>query len=368
MSTQRSSMSGKFFFTPEHFAREQTRQMESSRGKLLIAGCRSAAYLTTKVVERYNQLLREAESQDQVLCLQDIDYQFSDSETCVRLDRHVGGYDVFIFQALLDPISGHCVDHNYLAFLIAARTFRDHGARHVTAVFPYLAYARQDKPTKFMREPITAKLMADLSIEAGIDRIMTWEPHSDQISGFYGRMPVEMLDSLTLFVDVFRRFQGRNDVIAVAPDAGASRFVTYFGRALGLNCAIASKYRPRAEETIISEVIGDLVGKRVAIVLDDMISSGGTIYALVKKLMIEDGIKEVYLGASHNLCMPAAYKRLVELQANYGLKEVIVTNSIPQTEAFLNLPFVSVICLSDTLSRTINRIHYNQSVSELFHH
>lgn len=368
MTIQESSMNGKKFFTPERFAQEQVHRMESSRGKLLIAGCRSSAYLSTKVVERYNHLLAESGSQDTVLYLQDVDFQFSDSETCARLKIHVGGYDVFLIQALLNPIMGPYVDHNYMAFLIAVRTFRDHGARHVTAVLPYLAYARQDKPTKFMREPITAKLMADLSIEAGIDRIITWEPHSDQLSGFYGSMPVEMLDALTLFVDVFRHFQGRNDVIAVAPDAGASKFVTYFGRALGLNCAIASKYRPQPEEAVISEVIGDLVGKRVAIVLDDMISSGGTIYALIKKLVQEEGIREVYLGASHNLCRPAAYERLLELHANYGLKEVIVTNSIPQTEAFLNLPFLSVICLSDTLSRTINRIHYNRSVSELFSH
>ena len=363
---QESMFQQKTFFTPEQYAFEQRQRMESSRGKLVIASCRAGRYLADKIVAQYNALLKADGSQDEVLYLPDIDYQFSDTETSARLKIHVGGYDVFLIQALYNPILGRQVDQNYLAFLIGVRTFRDHGARHVTAILPYLAYARQDKPTRFMREPITAKLMADLTIEAGIDRIVTWDPHSDQLSGFYSSMPVDMLDPLTLFVEAFHRFRGRDDVIAVAPDAGASKFITYFGRALDLRMAIASKVRPRQEEAIITEIIGDFSGKRTAIVLDDMISSGGTVYELIKTLVRDKGIQEVYMGASHNLCMDLAYERLIELQADYGLKEVIITNSIPQTEPFLNLPCLSICCLSDTLSRTINRIHYNRSVSQLF--
>ena len=142
--------------------------------------------------------------------------------------------------------------------------------------------------------------------------------------------------------------------------------MTYLGRALNLKCAIASKHRPRPEEAVISEVIGDFAGKRVAIVLDDMISSGGTVYALIKKLAEETGVKEVHLGASHNLCMEIARERLLALHRDYHLKGVVVTNSIPQTEEFRALPFVSVRCLSDTLRRAINRIHYERSVSEVF--
>ena len=354
------------FLTPEQFAQEQMQRMESSRGKLLIASCRSGSDLATKVYDRYNALLKQAGSQDEVLFLQDIDYQFSDTETCARLDYHVGGYDVFLIQNLLSPTTTQVVDQDYMAFLIAARTFRDHGARHVTAVLPYLAYARQDKPTRFMREPITAKLMADLSMTAGIDRLVTWSPHSNQIQGFYGGMPVDALDALTLFVETFQQFKDREDVIAVAPDAGASKFVTYFARALNLKSAIASKYRPEQEQAIITEIIGDFRGKRIAIVLDDMISSGGTIYELIKTLVEDKGIEAVYLGTSHNLCMPVAYNKLEELYTDYNLQQLVVTNSIPQTIAFLDLPFLTVKCLSDTLSRTINRIHYNRSVSQLF--
>lgn len=181
------------FTTPEKYASDQRERMEPPRGRLLIAACRSGAYLARKVVSCYNEILRGAGSREEVLYLGDIDKNFSDSETSVRLGMHISGYDVFLFQALLDPTASRSIDQNYMSALIAARAFREHGANHVTAVFPYLAYARQDKPTKFEREPTTAKLMADLSIEAGLDRLIVWDPHSGQIRGFYGNMPCRCL-------------------------------------------------------------------------------------------------------------------------------------------------------------------------------
>ena len=128
-------------------------------------------------------------------------------------------------------------------------------------------------------------------------------------------MPVVALEPSRLFTEEFRRFQDREDVVAVAPDAGASKLITYFGRTLNLKSGIASKYRPRPEEVLVAEVIGDFEGKRVALVLDDMISSGGTMHAFVKKLVEEKGVEEVYLGASHNLCMAPAPERLLDFHS-----------------------------------------------------
>jgi ribose-phosphate pyrophosphokinase len=341
--------------------------MVPSRGRLLVASCRSGCYLAEQVVERYQRLLHEQGSRSEVDYLKEVDWQFSDGETCASLERHVGGCDVFLFQALYDPTSERSVDQNYMAFLISVRAFREHGASHVTAVLPYLAYGRQDKPTRFMREPTTAKLMADLSIAAGVDRLVTWHPHSGQARGFYGEIPVDALEGLAFFTEEYERLRGREDVVAVAPDAGASKLVTYFGRALDLKSAIASKYRPKPEEAVISEVIGDLANKRVAIVLDDMVSSGETVHAIVKKLVEEEDIEQVHLGVSHNLCTKSALRRLEELHADYSLASVVVTDSIPQTNAFEALPFVSVRSLAEPLARVINRIHYNRSVSALFH-
>jgi ribose-phosphate pyrophosphokinase len=352
------------FLTTEYVAKSN---VASRRGRLLIASCSSGKYLAEEVMERYRELAIDAGSREDIQYLGNIDTRFSDSDTCVRLKSHVGGADVFLFQALYNPTSDLAVDQNYMAFLIAVRAFKEHGASHVTGIIPYLAYARQDKPTKFMREPTTARLMADLTIASGIDRLVVWDPHCSQIRGFYGAIPVNMLESLTLFLHEFSHFQGRENVIVVAPDTGASKFITHFGRALNLKSAIASKYRPRPEEVEISEIIGDFTGKRIAIILDDMISSAGTIWALVKKLVIEKEIEEVYLGASHNLCVGHAYERLLDLHQNYRLKQVFITNSIPQTSRFKKLSFVSIRSLADPLARTINRIHYDYSVSDVFY-
>jgi ribose-phosphate pyrophosphokinase len=356
----------KTFFTPERFAREQAERMDSTRGPLLLAGCSSGAYLAARVVRRYEELLREAGSSDGVIYLENIDKRFSDSETYVRLEHHVNGYDVFVFQSLYHPNSKPSIDQNYMSFLAAVRALREHGAKQITGILPYLAYARQDKPTAFKREPVTAKLMADLAITSGIDRLIVWAPHCGQIRGFYGATPVDFLDPLSFFLEEFREFRGRDDVIVIAPDIGASKFATHFGRALGINVAIASKYRPEAERVVISEIIGDFRNKKIAIILDDMISNGGTIYSLAKKLVEEKGIEEVQIGVSHNLCVGDAGARLVELHENYSLQKLVISNSIPQTEEFLSLPFVKVKCLSDSLARTINRIHYSKSVSEVF--
>ncbi|MFP4343985.1 MAG: ribose-phosphate diphosphokinase [Anaerolineales bacterium] len=367
MKEQALRMKRSTFLTPDQFAREQIAVgVESPRGRLLIAGCRSGTYLAGEVAHRYQVLLEKAGDTSEVLYLPDLDDHFSDTETRVRLEAGVSGYDVFLFQALYDPLSRRTVDQNYMAFLIAARAFREYGANHVTAVLPYLAYARQDKPTRFEREPTTAQLMADLGLEAGIDRLVTWHPHSRQTPGFYGKQPVDTLPALLLFIAEFRRFRGREEVIAVAPDAGASKLITYFGRAMGLDTAIASKYRPRPEEAVVAEIMGDFRGKRVAIILDDMISSGGTLEAAVKKLVEEQGIGELHVGVSHNLCMPQARERLETLHAGYHLHSLVVTNSIPQTESFLDLPFLEVRSLADVLARAINRIHYHRAVSELF--
>ena len=155
-------------------------------------------------------------------------------------------------------------------------------------------------------------------------------------------------------------------MIAVGSVSGASKFFAYFGRALDLRSAVAAKYRPEPEKAVISEVIGDLSGKETAIVLDDMISSGGTVHALITKLIEETSVRKVYVGVSHYLGMNKAEERLLELYDDYGLQQVIVTNSIPLAATFQSLPFVKIVSLADIFARIINRIHYDQSVSELF--
>jgi ribose-phosphate pyrophosphokinase len=333
---------------------ESPEENKHSRRRFIIASCRSGTYLAEQVEEKLSSLL--SHGGDGLIFLNNIDFQFPDSETCVRLSEDVSGCDIFLFQALYDTYSGRSVDQNYMALLIAAKTFRNWGSRQVVAVLPYLAYSRQDKPTWYRREPTTARIMADLSINSGIDRLVTWHPHCRQVHGFYGSIAVDSLDYLSFFVKEFERFRDREDVIAVAPDAGASKFITQFGKELNVKCAMAAKYRVAHGEARTVDITGDFSGRRTAIILDDMISSGGTVYELVKKLAMEKNITDIHLGFSHNLCTNAAGERLVELHERYHLKEVVVTDSIQQTQEFLNLPFLTVRSLTDEMAHAIVRI------------
>ena len=332
--------------------------------RIVFASCQSGSALAGQVFSRYKEMYGEIESEKTLSYMEDIDCHFSDGETCVGLEKDVTSCDVYLFQALYDPTMDRSVDQNYMAFLIAARAFREWGANRVTAVLPYLSYTRQDRSTRSNREPTTAKLMADLTKEAGIARLITWHPHSNRIQGFYSSIPVTILDPIDFFVDAFKHHANRKEVVAVAPDAGASKLITSFGRRLNLNCAIASKYRPQPEKAVVSEIAGDLQGKRIAILLDDMISSGGTIYAAVKKLSEKMDLEQIAIGVSHNLCMESAYIQLMELHKEGILSKMITTNSIPHTPQYLALPFIEIKDLTGILAYVINRIHSNQPVHE----
>jgi len=338
-----------------------TPRERSARGRLVIAGCTSARYLIRPIVEKMNALFAPDHEQDRVSYLEDIDYRFSDSEIGVRLEKDVSGCDVFLLQALYDPVSEKSVSENYLALCIAARTFREWGAHKITAVLPYLAYARQDKPTRFQREPTTARLMADLAITAGIDRLVTWHPHYQQIHGFYSGIPVDVLEPFEYFTSIFEPYRARNDIVLVAPDVGASKFVTHLGRTLDLQVAIASKYHPKREETEITQIIGDLADKKIALIVDDMMSSGGTVYGVIEKLVEEYDIEHISLAVSHNLCTQSAYDHLCTLHDDYNVQHVHVTNSIPQTDTFKKLPFLQIHDLTDTLVQAITDVHFNRA-------
>ena len=339
--------------------------LHTDRGNLLIANCTSGFPLAAKTVKRYETDLVASGSSGEFRFLQNVDTRFPDGESCAELTEYVSGHDVFLFQSLYHPENDACVDKNYLAFLIAVRTFKEHGARHITGVLPYLAYARQDKPTRFRREPTTARLMADFSVAAGLDRLVTWHPHCEQLKGFYGTTRADMLEPFSLFVNEFRKSEGDSKVIAVAPDAGASRLVTYFSRALDITSAVASKYR-EGQNVEISEVIGNFKGKKKVIILDDILSSGNTVFELIRKINEKYSIDEITIAVSHNLCTPEALEKLTELHRSGNLKEVVVTNSIPQTASFTSLPFFRVKCLSDYLFTAIQRIHRNESLSDVF--
>ncbi len=332
----------------------------ANQGPLLFATCQAGTPMALQVSRAYRNQFCQNPQKDQPSVLQDIDFRFSDRETCVRLEEDVNGRDVFLFQALQDPAHDGNVNENYLAFLIALRAMKEWGANRVTGVLPYLAFSRQDKPTDHKREPTTVELMADLSIEAGMDRLIVWAPHNRQIHGFYGKTPVEALNPMGFFAHCFEKYHNKKNVIGVAPDAGASKLMIAFCREMDISCAIASKYRPEPEKTEVTEIMGDFGDKDTAIILDDMINTGGTLAAVTRKLVREKGIQQVSVGVSHYLCSAQALERLNSLAADFGLKEIIMTDSIPLTRDVLDLPFTRVKSIAAPLARAIHRIHTNQ--------
>ena len=333
--------------------------MESPRGKLLIAACTAGNALAYSVLKRYKELFLLTGAGEEPPFLLGIDFRFGDSETCVRLNSDVSGCDVFLFQGLYYSEQGGSVDQSLMALLAAVRAFREWGARHVTAVVPYFAYARQDKPSRSRREPTTSRLVADLMIESGIDRIINVHPHVP-IHALFGGIPVHSIETTGLFTEEFGAVKNRENVVAVAPDEGGLKFVSRFSRTLGIGTAVALKKRSPGR-TVTSELVGETKGKTVAVILDDMISSGETIYVMVQKLA-ELAIPQIMVGATHNLCMKIALDRLMELHSKYNLKEVVVTDSIAQSDSFVSAPFLKVRTLADVLSKVINRVHYEHSI------
>ncbi len=224
----------------------------------------------------------------------------------------------------------------------------------MTAILPYFAYARQDRPSRSRREPTTARLVADLMIESGIDRIITVHPHVP-IHALFGRIPVHSIETTDLFTKEFSALEGREDVVAIAPDGGALKFVSRFSRALRIKTAVALKERA-SDGSVSSELVGDLKGKTIAVVLDDMISSGETMYVVVRKLA-GMSIRQIMIGVTHNLCMESARAHLMDLHSKHNLRKVVVTDSITQSGAFQSLPFLRVMPLADMLGKVINQVH-----------
>ncbi|MFC1679815.1 ribose-phosphate diphosphokinase [Elusimicrobiota bacterium] len=343
------------------------RPIANPRGKLLIAACRSGTELATKIADRYQELSIAAGGEEDVLRLMNLDRTFPDGETCARLERHVGGRDAFLVCSPLDLRSPRTVDQNVMALLISARTLKEAGVSHLTLIVTYLPYSRQDKASKWAREPNTAALFAELAMTAGLDRLVCWHPHSFTLRGLYGKLPVHMLEGLTFALEELRELEGREGTILLGPDAGSVKTSTHLANILGLPVGLASKSRVGPDEVIVNQFVGDFNGKHRAVIVDDILSSCGTVHAVAKKLVEEFSIREIRIVASHLVCLPDGRRRLLDLQKNYFLKKVVVTNTIPVTKEFEELPFLKIRCLSDPLARVVNRIHQHESLSEVFY-
>lgn len=279
--------------------------------------------------------------------------RFADGEIRVKIEESVRGKDVFLVQ------SGCCpVNESVMELLIMLDACRRASARRITAVIPYYGYSRQDKKVK-PREPITAKLLANLITCAGADRILTVDLHAGQLQGFFD-VPVDHLYAGPIIADYLKKsVLKKNDTVVVSPDVGGVPRARAMAEVLGAPIAIIAKRRPEPNRAEIIEIIGDVAGK-VAIMTDDMIDTGGSVVLGARSLM-DRGAKEVYACCTHPVLSGDAVQKLQESP----LKKIIVTDTIPLApeKAIDKIVQLSVARL---LADAIKRIHSGKSVSSLF--
>jgi len=278
---------------------------------------------------------------------------FGNGEVFCRYEESVRGADVFIVQSGSPPVNDHVLE--LLVMINAARLA---SAARITAVLPLYPYARQDKKSS-AREPISARLLADLLERAGADRVLTMDLHAGQIVGFFER-PVDHMTALPLFASHYRnRGLHGADVAVVSPDLGRVKAARRLARMLAASFAIVTKVRPEHERAIAAEVIGDVRGKRV-VLGDDMIVSGRTLAAASAALR-EAGASGVHAFATHALFTPGAMPVLEEAQ----LEEIAVTDTVAVEPGRLS-SLVTVVSVADLLAETIRAVFERSSVSAIF--
>jgi ribose-phosphate pyrophosphokinase len=276
---------------------------------------------------------------------------FANGEIYVRYLESVRGADVFIVQSMCQPVNSALME-----MLIMADAARRASARTITAVITHYAYARQDKKSA-AREPITAKLVADLITVAGVDRVITMDLHQGQIQGFFNT-PVNHLTALPILASYFES-KHLDHCTVVSPDVGRVKVCKKLADMLGATLAIMHKGRPEHNVAEITHVIGDVDG-RTCIVADDMIDTAGSITAGAKAL-IAAGAKEVYVAATHGIFSPPAFERIDASP----VMEVVVTNTLPVSDDHRHGK-LHVLSVAPLFARAIQNVYDDESVSELF--
>jgi len=277
--------------------------------------------------------------------------RFANGEIRVIINDNVRGNDVFVVQSTCSP-----VNDNLMELLIIIDALRRASARRITAVIPFYGYARQDRKTRG-REPITAKLVANLITVAGAGRVLTMDLHAGQIQGFFD-VPVDHLSAAPILADYFSA-KGLENVVVVAPDLGGVTRARDMAHKLKAPIAIVDKRRPEPNVAEVMNIVGKVEG-RTAIMIDDMIDTAGSICQAARALM-DKGAKEVYACCTHPVLSPPALQRIEESP----LTEVVVTNTIPVRNGSPGSK-IRVLSVAELLGNAILRIHEDRSVSALF--
>lgn len=278
---------------------------------------------------------------------------FSDGEVMVEIGENVRGRDVYVIQSTCAP-----TNNNLMELLVMTDALKRASAATITAVIPYYGYARQDRKAA-PRTPITAKLVADLITTSGVDRVVTIDLHAGQIQGFFD-IPVDNLYAAPVILNHLKnRFSGEQ-VVMVTPDAGGTERARAFAKRLGCTLAVIDKRRTGPNVAEVMNLIGD-VRDKVAIILDDMIDTAGTLTQAAKALK-ENGARSIYACATHGVLSGPAIERI----NNSDIEEIVLTDTIPLGDKGQITSKITMLPVSDLLAEAIRRIHEDESVSSLF--
>lgn len=278
--------------------------------------------------------------------------RFADGETYVKFDESVRGVDAFIIQPTCAP-----VDTNLVELLILIDALKRASADRITAVIPYYGYARQEKKDA-PREPITAKLVADILTTAGADRVITMDLHADAIQGFFN-IPVDHLTAISMFCNYFQQ-KNLQDIVVVSPDEGRVKKVRKVVSRLNAPLAVGYKHHPDQQVSEVTHLAGDVRGK-TPIIIEDIISTGGSIVECVEALLSHGCKPEIYIGATHGVLCGPAFERLNRPE----IREVVVTNTIPVPPERVG-ERLKVLSVAPLFAEAIRRVHENESINSLF--
>lgn len=280
--------------------------------------------------------------------------RFSDGEICVEVLENVRGRDVFIIQPTCTP----CND-NLMELMVMIDAMRRASAKRVTAVIPYYGYSRQDRKPRSVRVPITAKVVANMLASVKLNRLLTVDLHADQIQGFFD-IPIDnVYASPILLADVWQ--QRYEDLLVVSPDVGGVVRARALAKRLGdADLAIIDKRRPKANVSEVMNIIGDVEGKNCVLV-DDLVDTAGTLCKAAAALK-QKGAKSVSAYCTH----PVLSGKAIENISNSVLNELVVTDTIPLSEAAQQCPQIRQVSIATMLAETIRRIHEEESVSDMY--
>ncbi|KUG05197.1 ribose-phosphate pyrophosphokinase [hydrocarbon metagenome] len=278
--------------------------------------------------------------------------RFSDGEIGCAIDESVRGVDVFVVQPTCSP-----VNENLMELLIMIDAFRRASASRINAVIPYYGYGRQDRKTR-ARDPITAKLVSNIIVEAGAQRVVAVDLHANQIQGFFD-IPVDHLPGVPTIGEYFKSKTLSSDAVILSPDVGGVTRARDLAAKLGAPLAIVDKRRPEPNVSEIMNVIGDVTNKSV-IIIDDIIDTAGTV-CTAAEVMMEKGAREVYGCCTHPVFSGPAIERL----SRAPFKEIVITNTIPLGKDKM-LDNMTVLSIAPLVGEAILRIHEDLSVSKLF--